>query len=71
MRENKSKNKCLVFLAKKVKKLNLFDSIIFFMIIMGHYDFGFIQCLTIIVYVVYKILNSSNNSNFYNKVAFS
>ena len=62
-------NRIIAFLKIKIKKIKPFDSIIIFIMIMGHYDFGAIQSLAIIMYIVYKIL--SYRRNFNNKVAFS
>lgn len=69
MRKDLSKkiNDIIIYLIRKLKKL---DSVIVFMIIMGYFDFGIIQSIALIVYIVYKIV-SSDNINFYNKVAFS
>lgn len=69
MREKMSKkiNKLIIYLIKKLRKV---DSVIVFMLIMGYFDFGIVQSVAVIIYIVYKIF-SSNNTNFYNKVAFS
>ena len=67
---NNMSKKMSELIIRLIKKLKLIDSVLVFMIITGYFDFGFIQCIMIIVYIVYKI-NFSNNSNFYNKVAFS
>lgn len=67
---NKMSKKMIELIIHLIKKFKLIDSVLIFMIITGYFDFGFIQCIMIIIYIVYKIY-SSNNSNFYNKVAFS
>lgn len=69
MRNNMSK-KMSQLIVHLIKKLKSIDSVLIFVIITGYFDFGIVQCIMIIVYIVYKI-KSSNNSNFYNKVAFS
>lgn len=67
---NKMSEKMSELITHLIKKLKLIDSVLVFMIITGYFDFGFIQCIMIIIYIVYKIY-SSDNSNFYKKVAFS
>lgn len=71
MRNKMSKkvNEIFSLLWNKLKIAKPFDSVIVFVLIMGHYEFGAFQSIAIIMYIVYRIL--SNKSNFYNKVAFS
>lgn len=71
MRNKMSKkvNEIIISLQNKLKMIKPFDSIIVFILIIGHYDFGIFQSIAIIMYIVYKI--NSNKSNFNNKVAFS
>lgn len=71
MRNKMSKklNEIIFSLQNKLKMIKPFDSIIVFVLIMGHFDFGVFQSIAIIMYIVYKIY--SNKSNFNNKVAFS
>lgn len=71
MRNKKSnKNiKYVIELLKKIAKNTIGDSVIFFTIIIGYYDFDFKHCFIIGLYIIYKI--TFNKSNFYNKVAFS
>lgn len=71
MRNKMSKiiNEIKISFKKILKMIKPFDSIIIFVLIMGHYDFGIFQSIAIIIYIVYKI--NSNKSNFNNRVAFS
>ena len=71
MRNKMSKkvNEIVISFQNKIKLVKPFDSIIVFVIIMGHYDFGIFQSIAIIIYIVYKIISSKTNFN--NKVAFS
>lgn len=71
MRNKMSKkvNEIIISFQNKLKMIKPFDSIIVFVLIMGHYDFGIFQSIAIIMYIVYKI--NSNKTNFNNKVAFS
>lgn len=66
---SKKLNEIIFSLQNKLKMIKPFDSIIVFVLIMGHFDFGVFQSIAIIMYIVYKIY--SNKSNFNNKVAFS
>ena len=66
---SKKLNEIVFSLQNKLKMIKPFDSIIVFVLIMGHFDFGVFQSIAIIMYIVYKIY--SNKSNFNNKVAFS
>ena len=66
---SKKVNEIIISFQKKLKMIKPFDSIIVFILIMGHYDFEVFQSIAIIMYIVYKIY--SNKSNFNNKVAFS
>lgn len=71
MRNKMSKkvSEIIISFQNKLKMIKPFDSIIVFVLIMGHYDFGIFQSIAIIMYIVYKI--NSNKTNFNNKVAFS
>ena len=71
MRKKMSKklNGIIISFQNKLKLVKPLDSIIIFVFIMGHYDFGVFQSITIIMYIVYKI--NLNKLNFNNKVAFS
>ncbi len=71
MRNKMSKkvNEIVISLQNKLKIVKPFDSIIVFILIIGHYDFGVFQSIAIIMYIVYKI--NSNKQDFNNKVAFS
>lgn len=71
MRNKMSKKvkEIIISFQNKLKMIKPIDSIIVFMLIMGHYDFGIFQSIAIIIYIVYMI--KSNKSNFNNKVAFS
>lgn len=71
MRNKMSKNinEIVISLKNKLKMIKPFDSIIVFILIMGYYDFGILQSIAIIMYIVYKII--TYKSNFNNKVAFS
>lgn len=71
MRNKMSKkvSEIIISFQNKLKMIKPFDSIIVFILIMGHYDFGIFQSIAIIMYIVYKI--NSNKTNFNNKVAFS
>lgn len=71
MRNKMSKkvNEIVISFQNKIKIVKPFDSVIIFVIIMGHYDFGIFQSIAIIMYTVYKIISSKTNFN--NKVAFS
>lgn len=66
---SKKVNEIIVSLHNKLKIVKPCDSIIVVILIIGYFDFGVFQCITIIMYIVYKII--SNKSNFNNKVAFS
>ena len=66
---SKKVNEIIISFQKRLKMIKPFDSIIVFILIMGHYDFGVFQSIAIIMYIVYKIY--SNKSNFNNKVALS
>lgn len=66
---SKKVSEIIISFQNKLKIIKPFDSIIVFIIIMGHYDFGVFQSIAIIMYILYKI--NSNKSNFNNKVAFS
>ncbi len=70
MRKIMSKNvsEIIVSVKKILKIIQPFDSIIVFIIIMGHYDIGIFQSIAIIMYIVYKI--SSSKRNFNCSVAF-
>ena len=71
MRKKMSKkvNEIVISFQNKLKMIKPFDSIIVFILIMGHYDFGIFQSIAIIDYIVYNIIY--NKQNFNNKVAFS
>ena len=66
---SKKVSEIIISFQNKLKMIKPFDSIIVFVLIMGHYDFGIFQSIAIIMYIVYKI--NSNKTNFNNKVAFS
>ena len=66
---SKKVNEIIISFQNKIKLVKPFDSIIVFVIIMGHYDFGNFQSIAIIMYIVCKIISSKTNFN--NKVAFS
>lgn len=69
MRNKKSNKKDVIELLKRIAMNTIGDSVIFFTIIIGYYDFDFKHCIIIGLYIIYKI--TFDKSNFYNKVAFS